>query len=77
MIDHVLYGSLLKIAPLINCFLGESRSNDIEFTKMSATVAILTQTAFLTMMHEVIISQVLRSLSEEIIFPLTLFTIIF
>lgn len=77
MIDDVLYGCLLEIAAFIYSLLGESRSNDIQFTKMPATVAIIAQAAFLTMMHEVIISQMFRSLSEEPIFPFTLFTIVF
>jgi len=77
MVYHILDRCLLEVAAFIYSFLGESGSDHVEFTEMSAAVAILTAAIFLIVMKEVVIFEMLCCVVEEIVLSLTLLFVVF
>jgi hypothetical protein len=77
MIDNIFNGCLLVVAAFIDSFLGESGSDHIQFTEVSAAVAILTATIFLVMVQEVVICEMLCCVIEGIVLSLALLLVVF
>lgn len=69
-IDLVLDGSLLVVAALVDCLLGESRSNHTHFAEMPPALALPTQTTSLLVVAEVVAAQLLGSPREDLLLPL-------
>lgn len=69
MVDDVLDGILLVVAPLVYGFFSKSWPDHVQLAQMPSTHAVLTAAVLFRMMREVILCEMLGSLGEKLVLP--------